>query len=213
MPRREPIRGFTLLELLVAVAILALVAVGSYRLLFDTISTRDRGLEREGALRELQRAQMIIQRDLLQALPRPIRNEYGDVQPALRLIQENSVEFSRRGWRNPLQQARSDLVRVRYRVDSGQLLREHWPALDRDRNSTPIRTVLLDDVEDFHVQVFANGNWSPDWPLLGQSQRDPKTLPLPEAVELRFSLAPWGEIRRVIPLPEANPDANPPTAP
>lgn len=203
-----PTHGFTLLELLVAIAILALVAVGSYRLLFDTISTRDRGLAQEQALRDLQRAGMILQRDLQQAALRPIRDEFGDPQPGLRLGDQAGLEFTRRGWRNPLQQARSDLVRVRYRLMDGALVREHWNVLDRPRASTPVRTTLLTDVTDFRVQVHAGGNWSDTWPLLSQTQRDPRSLPLPEAVEIRFTRAPWGEIRRVILLPES-PDAPP----
>lgn len=211
LPRPE--RGFTLLELLVAIAILALVAVGSYRLLVDTIATRDQGLARERALRELQRADMILQRDLLQLAPRAIRDEFGDVQPAFLLTPEGAMEFTRRGWRNPLQAARSDLVRVRYRVDQGRLLREHWATLDRARAAAPEKTVLLEGVTDFHLQVFANGSWIPDWPPLTDTRRDPKTLPLPEAVEVRFSQPPWGDIRRVILLPENPADAQPAPAP
>jgi general secretion pathway protein J len=202
-------RGFTLLELLVAVAILALVAVGSYRLLFDTIATRDQGIAHEKGLRDLQRAGMILQRDLLQAAMRPIRDEFGDVQPALVLAGEKGLEFTRRGWRNPLQQSRSELVRVRYRVVNGQLVREHWTVLDRARTSAPVQTVLLDDIRDFRVQAYAGGNWTQTWPLLSQSQRDPRTQPLPEAVEVRFTREPLGEIRRVILLPETTVDAKP----
>jgi general secretion pathway protein J len=205
MPTRsDSVRGFTLLELLVAIAILALVAVGSYRLLFDTINTRDRGLQQEQALAALQRAEMLIQRDLLQAAPRPVRDEFGDVQPAFLLSSDKGLEFTRRGWRNPLQETRSNLVRVRYRIESGKLLREHWPVLDRARTSTPVRTVLLDDVSDFRLQVFADNAWHPSWPLLGSSPRDAAALPPPEAVDIRFSQKPWGEIRRVIALPENN---------
>lgn len=207
------IRGFTLLELLVAIAILALVAVGSYRLLFDTISTRDKGMAREHALRDLQRAEMILQRDLMQVAARPIRDEFGDARPAFYLPQENSLEFTRRGWRNPLQEARSDLIRVRYRVENGQLIREHWQVLDRARTSAAQKTVLLDNVSDFHLQVHAKDNWTENWPLLTQTQSDARTLPLPDAVEIRFTLAPWGEIRRVILLPENNADASPAPAP
>ncbi len=199
-------RGFTLLEVLVAIAILALVAVGAYQLLAGTVSTRDRGLTHERNLQALQKAEMLIQRDLLQAVARPVRDEFGDVQPGFYLPQENVMEFTRRGWRNPLQETRSDMVRLRYSVVGGQLIRERWSALDRARASLPEKTVLLDDIESFNLQVFANGTWGKDWPLLAQMQKDKKSLPLPEAVEIRFTRKPWGEIRRVIPLPENDDD-------
>lgn len=213
MPVLQPtkftrVRGFTLLEVLVAIAILALVAVGSFQLLAGTVSTRDRGLAHEKNLQALQKAEMLIQRDLLQAVARSVRDEFGDVQAGFYLPQENVMEFTRRGWRNPLQEARSDMVRLRYSVVSGQLIRERWPALDRARASVPEKTVLLDDIENFHIQVFANGTWGNAWPLLTQIQNDKKSIPLPEAVEIRFTRQPWGEIRRVIPLPESDSDVS-----
>lgn len=210
MPQRRPrpdrVRGFTLLELLVAIAILSLVAVGSYQLLFSTIATRDQAMTRERALRDLQRAGMLLQRDLLQVARRPVRDEFGDVQPAFAIPGENIMEFTRAGWRNPLQQARSDLVRVRWRVADGRLLREHWQVLDRARSSAPVQTVLLENVSDFRLMVRGDGNWIASWPPLGDGQRRPGAAPLPEAVEIRFTLAPWGEIRRVIPLPDNPPE-------
>lgn len=207
MPRND--RGFTLLELLVAIAILALVAVGSYQLLFGTIATREQATIRERALRDLQRAEMMLQRDLVQAVQRPIRDEFGDLQPAFVIPRENSMEFTRLGWRNPMQQARSDMVRVRWRVENGSLLREHWPTLDRPRAATPVTTTLLENVSDFRVMVRNEGSWQPTWPPLGDGQQRPASAPLPEAVEITFTLAPWGEIRRVIALPDAS--ANAPT--
>ena len=201
-------RGFTLLEVLVAIAILALVAVGAYQLLAGTVSTRDRGLAHEKNLQALQKAEMLIQRDLLQAVARPVRDEFGDVQPGFYLPQENVMEFTRRGWRNPLQETRSDMVRLRYSLVGGQLIRERWSALDRARASVPEKTVLLDDVEKFQVQVFSAGTWGNAWPLLTQIQKDKKSISLPEAVEVRFTRQPWGEIRRVIPLPESEADAS-----
>lgn len=203
MHRPRPERGFTLLELLVAIAILSLVAVGSYQLLFGTIATRDNALARERALRDLQRAGMLLQRDLVQVVPRPVRDEFGDAQPAFLTPRENSMEFTRLGWRNPLQQPRSELVRVRWQVLDGRLVREHWPVLDRARSSTPVQTVLLQEVSDFRVMVRSGGNWVPAWPPLGDGQRKPAQQPLPEAVEVTFTLQPWGEVRRVILLPEA----------
>lgn len=207
--RSKHSRGFTLLELLVAIAILALIAVGAYKLLVETIANRDRGMQQERSLQALQRAEMLMQRDLLQAVARSVRDEFGDAQPGFWFPQENVMEFTRRGWRNPLQEARSDLVRVRYRLANGQLIRERWQVLDRARTSVPEKIVLLDHVDAFQLQVFAEGNWGSTWPLLGQTPQEKQNLPLPAAVEIRLTLQPWGEIRRVIALPESETDAKP----
>lgn len=201
-------RGFTLLELLIAVAILSLIAVGAYTLLSDTVRVRERGQVHQQQLRDLQKAMMILQRDLQQATPRAIRDEYGDVQPALYLPQQNVLEFSRRGWRNPLQQTRSELVRLRYRAEGGELLRERWEVLDRARVTQPQKIVLLDNISDFSVQVVAEGSLSDSWPRLSQAGEDRKTTDMPQAVEVAFRHPTFGLIRRIILLPNGEPRAN-----
>lgn len=195
-------RGFTLLELLVAVAILAVIAVSSYRLLSSTVITRDQTLAHEKTLKALQKAEITLQRDLLQVVMRPIRDEFGDEQPAFYLPQENVMEFTRTGWRNPLQETRSDLQRVRYRIENGQLLRERWDVLDRARMSQPVKTYLLDNVDKWQIRVFSKGKEETDWPLLNHNLKNKALLPLPDAVEVRFALSDGNEIRRLILLPE-----------
>lgn len=194
-------RGFTLLELLVAIAILAVIAVSAYRLLSGTILTRDQSLAHEQALKALQKAEITLQRDLLQVVMRPIRDEFGDEQPAFFLPQENVMEFTRLGWRNPLQEPRSDLQRVRYYASGGQLWRERWDVLDRARLSKPVKTRLLDNIERWQIRVFANGKEEVSWPLLNQVLNNKALLPLPDAVEVRFTLKDGKEIRRLILLP------------
>lgn len=210
MLANKHMRGFTLLELLIAVAILSLIAVGAYKLLSDTITVRERGLAHQQQLRDLQKAMLLVQRDLQQVIPRAVRDEFGDVQPALYMPRQNVIEFSRRGWRNPMQQARSEIVRLRYRVEGGELLRERWDVLDRSRQTEPERIVLLEDVTDVRIQVVADGSRVDSWPLASQSGTERGKLPLPQAVEVAFRHPVFGLITRIILLPQGEPhgDAN-----
>jgi len=201
--------GFTLLELLVAVAILALIAVGAYRLLSDTVMVREQGQKQQQQLRDLQKALTVLQRDLQQVVPRVVRDEFGDIQPALYLPQQNVLEFSRGGWRNPLQQTRSDLVRLRYRVENGELLRERWDVMDRARQTQPQKIVLLEGVSEFSVRVIADGSRAESWPPLTQSGSDRRKVPLPQAIEVGFRHPTWGKIERIILLPQGEDNAAP----
>ena len=71
-------RGFTLLEVLIAIAIFALLAMATYRML-DSVLQTDRGQrQQEQRLRELTRAMAAFERDLLQVRARPIRDPLGD---------------------------------------------------------------------------------------------------------------------------------------
>lgn len=197
--------GFTLLELLIAVAILSLIAVGAYKLLSDTVMVRERGQAHQQQLRDLQKAMMLIQRDLQQATQRAVRDEFGDLQPPLYLPQQNVLEFSRRGWRNPMHQTRSEIVRLRYRVEGGELLRERWDVLDRSRQTQPGKIVLLEKVSDFSIQVVADGSRSDSWPRLAQTGTDRGKVPMPQAVEVSFRHPSFGLIRRIILLPQGEP--------
>lgn len=195
-------RGFTLLELLVAVAIFALLGVGSYRLLASTISTRDAARSHDLALMQLQRAFTIMNRDLSQATARPIRDQYGDTAPAL-VLKDNSLELTRAGVPNPLKQVRSDLQRVSYQLNNkGELIRSSWQQLDRDRGVTPQQTVLLTKVKTIALKAYnPTGSANPEWPI-SQNANKPPVDTLPRSIEVLVTVEPWGEVRRLFALPQ-----------
>lgn len=197
-------RGFTLLELLVAVAIFALLGVGSYRLLASTIATRDQARVHDAALLQLQRAFGIMNRDLSQAIGRPVRNEYGDPVAAL-VLDNNTLDLTRIGLPNPLQQVRSDLQRVHYEVNSrGELVRSAWQQLDRERGAKPRQSVLLTQVESIQIKAYApQGNLDTVWPPSSASGgANDRLAELPRGLEITVHVKPWGELRRFFRLPQ-----------
>lgn len=195
--------GFTLLELLVAVAIFALLGVGSYRLLASTIATREASKTHDMALVQLQRTFTIMNRDMAQAVGRSVRDQYGDAQPAL-LLKNNTLELTRMGVPNPLQQVRSDLQRVGYLLNNkGELVRQSWLQLDRDRGVQPQQTALLSKVKSISFKAYNSTNGgSVDWPITQTSSVSQVEDVLPRSIEVIVTVEPWGEIRRVFALPQ-----------
>jgi len=200
--------GFTLLELLVAVAIFAMLGVGSYRLLATTIASRDASRTHDTALIRLQKGMTVLQRDLSQAIARPVRNDYGDLEAALKLG-NNALEFSRQGWPNPLLASRSELQRVRYEVNAkGELWRIVWSQLDRERGMEPSRSLLLEQVEGLQIRALGRvGSGDTDWPqqrdVSGSQEQNDKLALLPNGIEMIMTVKPWGEIRRIYRMPDA----------
>ena len=205
MPKRlDRYHGFTLLEVLIAIAITALIGLGSWQLLNSAIRTYELGQESLQALSALQRAQLSIERDFSQVLPRAIRDEFGDYQAAIKDGEDfYTVELTRAGWRNPLQQKRSELQRVAYELTDGELLRHHWKVLDRAQDSEPTTRRLLEGVERFEIAYLNDSDaWIDEWPPLdnasdGESRdRMTRYALLPKAVRVELEHPRYGLITR-----------------
>ena len=194
--------GFTLLELLVAMAIFAILgtlALSGYTELQRQSEYAEQRLER---LREVQRAMQAIGQDLAQIEPRPIREPLGEsLIPAVLATDsiEYGLQFTRAGWSNTAGLARPTLQRVGYRLDGEGLWRDHWPVLDRTLATEPTRVKLLGKVRSVRFRFMnAAREWVDRWPVSDGTNLAGSERLRPAAVEIVLELEDWGEIRRVI---------------
>lgn len=216
---RNVAEGFTLVELLLALGISALVATLAYAGISSAI-TASTGMQTEvRRLAEVQRALNIIEEDLAQVLPRGIVNGYGGDAAVFSggRYQEALLEFTRGGVGNPQGLPRSELQRVRYVFDDGLLWRQWWTTIDRaSENLEPQSALLLENVEavqigflapaaanaaaaDYYSLSASAALWDSDW---NSTRLAPGSVaPLPLAVDLRITLDGFGEVRRVVELP------------
>ncbi len=196
-------RGFTLVEILVAFLIFAIIGVISSQLLSQTVTAHERLTDRGSRLADTHRAMQIIQRDVLQITYRPIRDEYDSADRGGYLIidADGGIEFSRVGWRNPLLQPRAEVQRVAYRVEDGELIRAYWHVLDRAPDSEPAYQTLLREVEQLEfVAVDVSGNEYNFWPVAGQNLLDPSRKLA--GIIMRVELPPFGVVERVWEIPD-----------
>src|SRR3989344_4488682 len=126
-------RGFTLLELLVAIGIFALISGIAYGSLTRLMSDRARLQSEQEFWRVLSLTLTRVEDDLSQARERSVRDVIGFTQPAFRghptdtrATGAPSVEFTRGGVLTFSDEARSDLQRVAYRLVDGKLMRLTW---------------------------------------------------------------------------------------
>lgn len=199
-PRNKQ-QGFTLLELLIASIIFAIMAIMAYGGLDNVLSNSQASQKALSRLQQIQQSISIISRDFSQLVPRAVRDEYGNIQPALSTANDidNLVEFTRGGRPNPANLLRSTLVRVAYQFDEDKLVRLQWPQLDNAPGTEAKKTTLIDNLEDVSIRFLdENAEWQEDWPPANTGASISNTLAKqPLAIEVVLNLSDWGEIRRL----------------
>lgn len=192
--------GFTLLELLVAVAIFAVLSAMAYGGLSNVIDNSQRTELSMQRLQQIQLAMLKISRDFTQLSQRGIRDEYGNPNNYI-LTGEGGdifIEFSRGGRRNPAELQRSHLQRVAYKLEENTFSRLYWPHLDRTQEMQPYENVLLEDVEDASIRFLDDSNeWHNEWPPLSATGQPGDTSVALSAIEITLELHDWGELVRI----------------
>jgi len=203
MTVRRASRGMTLIEVLVAMAIFAILAALAYGSLDRTLASADILGDRMTRLQAIQRAMRQLENDFMQLAARPVRAEFAETpSPALEIAPFGiGLALSRAGWSNPTALPRGTLQRVAWFIEDGELVRAYWNVLDRTASNAPIEVTLLDDVEAFDIRFMTDtGAWADDWPpgQPGQLGGGDALRLRPRAVEVLLVLPAEGEIRRLI---------------
>ncbi|WP_375276502.1 type II secretion system minor pseudopilin GspJ [Alteromonas australica] len=195
-------KGFTLLEILIAMAIFTLIGLASTGLLTTVIDSNDLSSERFQKLQQLQRAMVILERDIQQAVPRAARIE-GEQQNVVMAGGESdmgdgdTLGFVRNGWHNPQYMLpRSTLQSVVYRLQDGKLERLYSNYVDNVIGHEPKIRVLLDNIERFDVEFLSNQENADDSDSESGWSKSYKGSVLPKAVAIEFDSKDFGTIRR-----------------
>jgi general secretion pathway protein J len=200
-------RGFTLVEILVASAIAAILATMAFTAMSQAMQNRERVREAQARVVALQYTIRTLVQDFSQLAPRPVRMRVGEGYEAAveaRRDTYSQVVLTRAGWGNPAGVQRSSLQRVRYELRDGTLYRDYWLVLDAQPDPAPLPRALLTGVTGFSLRYMNDGRqWQDTWPP--PQQGDEGELRFlrwrPIAVEVILELEDWGAIRRVIEVP------------
>ena len=181
-------KGFTLVELLVAIAIFAVLSALGWKVFDYLAKVKDRNAMHEANLEQLQESYQQILRDTMQAVPLTA-NVKGQQQPAL-VLQNGRFNFSKTGVTDPLQQGISPHERVeyQYRADEKKLYRLKYRNLHQTGNDQPESSVMLDEVEAFEIVVL-NPNELSSWPESSvDSQQTEQLRMLPKGIKINLTV-------------------------
>lgn len=200
-------RGFTLLELLVAISILAIISTAAFTGLMQVEDAHQKLKTTEDRLTAVQLTFLNLERDIRQVVHRPIRNQYGTQRPSVAGQGDYLFALTRGGVRNPAHVARSLLQRVAYVVEDDNLERLSWSVLDQAQDSQPLKRVLLNKITSVDIRFMdQSGEWSNFWPPPStQPSGAAATIsdPFPRAVSVKLELPDLGTIERIFLMPEA----------
>ncbi|MFD2179138.1 type II secretion system minor pseudopilin GspJ [Veronia pacifica] len=192
--------GFTLIEVILALAIFASVTLVANQVLKNILTSSKQTEEVSETLKQLQRALVIMDSDFRQILARRYRN--GGEEPQNTLIELGDsvigsdaagVRFVRGGWVNPQSLfPRGEVVKVGYRLTDETLERVRWMYPDDSSATEPAVATVLDNVSSLSFEVFDDGEWKKNWD---------KPDVMPSAIRIKMTLARYGDIERVYLLP------------
>jgi len=193
--------GFTLIEVLVAMAIFGVMTTLAYMSLGQTFASADILTKRMDRLQSIQRTIRYLSNDLAAASPRPVRSDTGDTyMPAFMVSAANdfALAVTHGGWPNPAGLPRSTQQRSVYLLEDGKLFRVYYTVLDSTYSNNAISTEILDGVESLEFRLIQdNSEVTNQWPPAGAQGAGADRL-RPRAVEIILTLESEGEIRRII---------------
>ncbi len=199
-------RGFTLIEILIALAIFAVLAVIGYRTLSSMFQAREHLSVQSTVLRDQALFFTRMESDLGAILPRPTRNADGVEEPDLLVLSaaissiDPVIVFSRTGFAGAAGSAAAP-QRVGYRLNEGKLELLVWDGLDAAPRARPNAYTALNGVREFKWRVLdASGTWRPEWPIRGEPLSSQTRLPA--ALEMTITPTNGAPIVRVFALRE-----------
>jgi len=189
--------GLTLVELLVALTVFALLSAGGIAMLRGGLDSRQAVQESVSDQQRIQILRAVLRADLAQMVDRPARMSTGNVRPWRFLGTERGgqglpvMAFLRGGWDNPGMQApRSELVYVEYVFEEGRLIRRLYPRPDTAADTPRVEQVLAEDLDDLRLRYLLGGIWQ-------RRLQSPPDRPgsLPVAVEVELTQSGAGPLR------------------
>jgi len=192
-------RGFTLLEMLIAIAIFAMIGVAANAVLSTVMANDEVTKNFSVRLKALQQGFGAIERDLSQMVartPRLLEGGRGNTvfQTGNDILESESeaLVFYRLGWLNPDGLLpRGSLQSVAYVVREGRLERWYFPYPEPEFGAEPLKTVIIDKVLSVEYSFFMEDKW----------ERKVEATKLPKAIAMEVEIEGLGKIQRKFMLP------------
>jgi len=197
----ETANGFTLIEILAALVIFAIMAMLSYRALAAVLDSREQLNAETQKWRDCALFFARVEQDLQGLLNRPVRSADDIAAPALAINPDAPAEAMLALTRSGFAQADGVLAapqRVGYRLREGRVELVLWPHPDMAPRTAQQVFPVLSNVADFRIRALdARGNWQARWPALSNTPGSAAGEYSPTLVELSVTLSSGETLTRL----------------
>ncbi len=195
--------GYTLLEIMIALAVFALLSTITASAMYYAFDTRTRVNVQANQLNAIQLALTLIARDTEQMVDRAIRGNEIRLFPPF-VGRSHYLEFTRGGLVNPNEiEPRSTLQRIAYACIGNQLIRRSWESLDTPNRNHPQDKIILDHLKQCSFSYLAtNHQMLPEWREYAVQQNQKKET-LPIAIQATLTISDWGNMSLLFAIPGA----------
>ncbi|MGK0409450.1 MAG: general secretion pathway protein J [Shewanella psychromarinicola] len=194
--------GFTLLEMLIAIAIFAMLGIAANSILSTVMKNDEVTKEFADRLKSLQQGFGALERDLGQMVARTPRlidgrsSQFFQVGGNILDSETEALMFYRLGWLNPDGMLpRGSLQSVAYVVQNGRLERWYYPYPEPISGAEPLKSVVIDHVLSIEYSFYMDDKW----------QKNVDGTVMPKGIAMEIELEGLGKIQRRFLLPKGAP--------
>tara|TARA_B100001175_G_C19466656_1_gene619469 strand:- start:56 stop:649 length:594 start_codon:yes stop_codon:yes gene_type:complete len=188
-------KGFTLIEILVAIFLASFIAILVLSGLSTSLSMNEKTLNRSSLLSQITLTDKIIKQDLMHVLDRKARDERGDEldSPLYGEILLNEGVFLAFSIHTPIKDSSYGALRwVEYSKEGTQIIRSEYSYADKVLDSLKHSSILLESVDSLDLKFFNQGSFTEVWP----PQEALEFSELPQMIEISFKFELYGDIFR-----------------
>ena len=192
MHKKVKSQGFTLIEIVVAVAIFAVIAGIVFPALLQFLDMRERVVEKNTEVIALQKTFLFLAKDLRYAANRLSKDEFGDLSKTTLSIGDDSVLDFTAIYPDLSLEGQGVPRRVQWLLEEGVLIRQQYPVMDPDVDTRRIKQSLLENIEDIIIEVHqvTDGRNSVEKSWSDQQR-------LPDMIDIELTLDTGVKYRRV----------------
>lgn len=158
-------KGFTIVEVLVSLAILSMIALVSSNILKSSLATEQQTKQHLDSIKELNLASTIIRRDIRQIVNVSSKDFYGNDMYGTFISPINSQSLMFSSNIKSLSDEISPIKRIQYELVDGTLNRKQFFSSNPYEPNDYTNTELINNIDYLEFTYLYENSWHESWPI------------------------------------------------